>query len=230
MSGGVGVDTDTEEWAFVLSGLDGAVAFQGNRPVCMPVAVSVAHQIERGPAHVALSPEALWTAIVGAGGAYAEGTTAAEVDAALRADGQPNLTAWPFDATIEPDAHSERPVGLDFPPWLTASLDSIPMLRDGAESPTIQHLASGRPVVLIVETTDQFTFPVSGVVTVPPAGVGDDAFHAVTAVGAARTRDGRLWLRIRNSWGADWGDGGCCWLPLDYLRDYGYSAFSVVVR
>lgn len=230
MSGEVDVDSDTDEWAFILSGLDGAVAFQGDRPVCMPVAVSIAHQIERGPAHAPLSPEALWTTIVHADGADAEGTTAVEVDAALRGDGQPNLTAWPFDAAIESDGHSEPPAGLDSPPWLTGSLEPVPVLRDGAESPTMQRLADGRPVVLIIETTDEFTFPVNGVVSVPPTGAGDDAFHAVTAVGAARTRDGTQWLRIRNSWGVDWGEDGCCWLPLDYLRGYGNSAFSVAVR
>ena len=86
--------------AFVFSGFNGAVAFQGNRPVCLAVAISIAHQIERGPGHTALSPEALWTSIVRTSGAGLDGATASEADAALSVDGQPQLAAWPFDETI----------------------------------------------------------------------------------------------------------------------------------
>ena len=101
------------------------------------------------------------------------------------------------------------------------------MLHDGAEGPILGVLEEGKPLVLIIETTDDFTFPIDGLVAVPPAHAGDGAFHAVAVIGAAHTIDGTPWLRIRNSWGEDWGQDGCCWLPLDYLRTYGNSAFTV---
>ena len=57
------------------------------------------------------------------------------------------------------------------------------------------------------------------------------ALHALVAVGyddtktiaAFRSRHGTDdisggALRVRNSWGAQWGDGGYGWLPYDYIR------------
>ncbi len=44
--------------------------------------------------------------------------------------------------------------------------------------------------------------------------------HEVLAVGYDERRNKVL---VRNSWGADWGDGGYCWFPWNYLLDSRYS-------
>jgi C1A family cysteine protease len=51
---------------------------------------------------------------------------------------------------------------------------------------------------------------------------GNEGGHAVLAVGyddRLRIRSDRGAFLVRNSWGADWGDGGYGWLPYSYLRD-----------
>ena len=42
--------------------------------------------------------------------------------------------------------------------------------------------------------------------------------HAVAVIGY-RTRRGVLEYEVRNSWGADWGDRGHCWMPAAYLEN-----------
>ena len=76
-----------------------------------------------------------------------------------------------------------------------------------SRGPILGVLEEGKPLVLIIETTDDFTFPIDGLVAVPPAHAGDGAFHAVAVIGAAHTIDGTPWLRIRNSWGVGLGPG-----------------------
>ena len=38
--------------------------------------------------------------------------------------------------------------------------------------------------------------------------------HAMLIVGSTDTH-----FIVRNSWGAEWGDNGYCYIPLDYLTD-----------
>jgi len=32
-------------------------------------------------------------------------------------------------------------------------------------------------------------------------------------------------VRIRNSWGSDWGIGGSAWLPIEYIQTHATRAF-----
>lgn len=36
--------------------------------------------------------------------------------------------------------------------------------------------------------------------------------HAMVLCGYKRI-DGQLYFKVRNSWGSEWGDNGCCWIP-----------------
>ena len=42
--------------------------------------------------------------------------------------------------------------------------------------------------------------------------------HALLVVGYP-VMTGQLYLIVRNSWGATWGDHGYCYIPMDYLTD-----------
>lgn len=68
-------------------------------------------------------------------------------------------------------------------------------------------LACGHPVAVGLRITDQWDRP--GTTLDAPAGPSTGG-HAVLLVGY--DVPARLW-RVRNSWGADWGDGGYVWLP-----------------
>lgn len=42
-----------------------------------------------------------------------------------------------------------------------------------------------------------------------------DGGHAVVICGWRKDRTGKLWWRVQNSWGIDYGDYGRCWIPED---------------
>jgi C1A family cysteine protease len=57
--------------------------------------------------------------------------------------------------------------------------------------------------------------------------------QAVLAVGyddARRVRSERGALRIRSSWGTDWGEDGCGWLPYRYVTDRLAADFWTLLR
>lgn len=64
------------------------------------------------------------------------------------------------------------------------------------------------PLLVVIPVTDGFWTPdAHGQVTYKGAVAG---YHAVALVGYDETRQA---FRLRNSWGAAWGEGGYCWLP-----------------
>lgn len=50
----------------------------------------------------------------------------------------------------------------------------------------------------------------------PKKDVENDGGHAVVITGWKTDKDGKLWWRVLNSWGKEWGDHGYCWLPEEY--------------
>src|SRR5207248_290648 len=67
------------------------VSDQGDRPLCLPLSATAAHEASRGGVGAArrLAPEALWWHCVGVGAAGPEGALLADVGHALRGVGQP---------------------------------------------------------------------------------------------------------------------------------------------
>ncbi|WP_081055584.1 MULTISPECIES: C1 family peptidase [Burkholderia cepacia complex] len=86
-------------------------------------------------------------------------------------------------------------------------------------------LAQGSPVGLVIKLTPEFMRPKAGLVDFSPK-VYSGQRHAViaTAVGMHKTSSER-YIRIRNSWGVDWGDSGHAWLHSDYIDTHTVDAF-----
>jgi C1A family cysteine protease len=78
-------------------------------------------------------------------------------------------------------------------------------------------LAEGYPFVFgftVYESFESQSVESTGVVPMPNPGERTVGGHAVVAVGYD---DAKRWFIVRNSWGADWGDRGYCYMPYEYL-------------
>ena len=195
---------------------------QGTRPLCIPIVVTAAHEACRTQPPEPLAPDALWSSCVASGTAAREGTTLEAVANALRTDGQPSLSDWPFNTAIIHEA-DQIPLRAQASIWHQADLSSVPVANDGIED----QLAIGLAVALIIEVTTEFEQATpNGTIEVPPLTAPQGSYHAVLVVGA-RTHERVRVLLVRNSWGPGWGTGGFGWLPLDYLIAFGARAGAI---
>lgn len=86
------------------------------------------------------------------------------------------------------------------------------------------------PVAVAVDAT-KFQFYDSGIMTPYGCSSSDNAVnHAVTIIGYDRTGSAPYWI-VRNSWGADWGEGGYLRMQMDHntcgISDYPYAVNTV---
>lgn len=198
------------------------VRHQGPRPLCLPFSIAAAHEATRTHAAVSgaemLAVEPLWQHCFNAGLAGHDGTTLEAAAAAVKTKGQTAEQCWPYNATLGAGTEPE-PATATHGTWYRVGTIESPLAHDGIESLAEDALASGLPLVLIVEVTDEFEHPTTGgEITVPALTAPTSDYHAVLVVGAATNHQGTSRrLLIRNTWGTGWGAGGYGWLPLDYL-------------
>lgn len=189
--------------------LTAPVADQGRRPVCVPLAVTAAHELVRDDG-LALASEALWHHARSRGLTSTAGTTVQAVADALAEQGQPEEATWPFD--LISDGPQSIPEDAGTPPWLTGTVRFV--------DPTVEdvqfELFGSRPVVAVIELTDVFHTLVGGVLPDPAADAPGLGLHAVVVVALGRDSDG-LYFLLRNSWGAGWGNGGYAWISAGHL-------------
>lgn len=125
---------------------------------------------------------------------------------------------WPFN----PDMLYEAP-----PP---AAWDAARALKAGRWSPLTDDgevtaaglrgaLAAGSPVIFGLHTFASFESDAvrqGAPLPVPLPGETETQRHCLLAVGYRTDAQG-LQILCRNSWGADWGVGGCLWIPDAYF-------------
>lgn len=184
---------------------------QGSRPTCLVFATSDAHAAVRG-GWTALSCEYLFFhAQRRAGKTQHQGASLMATLAAVRQDGQPAETTWPYMSRVEV-------------PWMPPTHADPIFARNGErgaiEIPSVvARLEQGKPVVLLTTLSRSFFCP-------DPHGVVDPANdenpvqaqkHAVIAVGHG-TVDGTQAILVRNSWGTAWGQAGHAWLTERFLK------------
>jgi hypothetical protein len=178
---------------------------QGGRLTCLSWSITAAHEftVSDGP----FSVEYLhWSSGQYAGG---RGTVLAAAEA-LRSDGQPEDTQWPY-LDHNNDAHpGYLPPSTVRGPFSKATVRLSHVDVDSL----IRDLTSDRLPVVALRVTDAFLAAKGGVIS--PDGRGADG-HAVTAVGVAQYTgaqdlgvlhpNDRL-VCLRNSWGQRWGIDG----------------------
>lgn len=208
------------------------VRAQGPRPVSLPFALSVAHEATRArlgaPGAETLAVEPLWQHCVEQGRAGQDGTTLTAARAALQARGQTTQACWPYDETLG-SGSQPQPASATGGVWYTAEVIDTSIAHDGVESVIEDALASGLPVVLIIELSKEFEHPGGdGEIAVPALTAAAGDYHAVVAVGAATNEAANCRrLLVRNSWGPGWGAGGYGWLPMEYLIAFGMRAVAI---
>lgn len=193
---------------------------QGRRPTCMAFALSALNQVASSAPEV-LSVEYLYRSALArrpAATAAHDGLTLQEglVSVAM---GQPVDVVVPY-APEEPTRPVSVPViSPDADLYRSALTHWQPDLAAIATS-----LRGGNAVGLGIRITNSFTVPNDGVVSMETHSFPGTA-HAVVAVAIGHSQ-GQVFVRVRNSWGFDWGDAGHAWLPWAYLELHTLCVFG----
>lgn len=174
-----------------------AVRDQAARPTCLAHAVTAAHEHARG-ASTPLSPEYLHFF------ARPGGTAGRSMDAAadaLKAEGQSAESDCPY-LPQDPPSGWKPPTGL-----MVFRRASEP--RNATAATVESWIRGGLAPVLGLTLPESFFDPTAPWVIRSSGTLR--GLHAVVGLGLGRHQGNRVFL-IRNSWGADWGDGGYAWL------------------
>ena len=184
----------------------GAIRDQGARPTCLSHAATTAHEHSRR-SRVPLSPEYLHYFAVRHGSSG--GVHFREIVRALSDPGQPTERNCPYCAVAQP-VDWRPPTGVRLfrrnSELTVATADNVEAL-----------LKAGRVPVLGMAIPQSFFCPTAPWLVSPAGPVR--GLHAVVAVAIGTAQAERCFL-IRNSWGADWGDGGHVWLEDSFLGEH----------
>ena len=176
---------------------------QGPRPTCLAHAVTAAHEHARSSG-VHLSPEYLHFFADTANSLSARSID--QIAKALQSEGQAKESDCPYLLADPPSG------------WKPSS--GVPVFKHASEPKmpdpgTIELLIrAGCAPVLGITLPESFFDPHAPWVILSAGKIR--GLHAVTCAGIGRHLGDRIFL-IRNSWGADWGDGGYAWLDDNFL-------------
>jgi len=130
---------------------------------------------------------------------------------AVREDGQPPETVWPYLAALP------YPVSHWAPPEPCEPIFKHAMVPGASDVSTIfRALNAGQPALLAIRISEQFHQPATDLIIRARAGDRDTGNHAMVAVGHG-TSGGDSVILVRNSWGDDWADSGHAWVSKDYM-------------
>lgn len=139
----------------------------------------------------------------------------------LSKDGAPPETDWPYDIAKfakKPDARA----------YEDATNDVATVFGQVDQSQIDDTIASGYPVVFGIELWESFESTETaqnGVVSVPDKDAEQELGGHCMVIVSTQTDGSEIpgaiagvkYRKVRNSWGASWGDEGYCWIPVEIL-------------
>ena len=184
---------------------------QRQRPTCLAFAISAAHEVSRKIPEYLSTEFLFYFGVRRSHGNPKRGLSCTAASYALRDDGQPVESAWPY-LPDSPDASTWR-----VPAISVASHKAVVAFVPRTLAEIRALVSAGVPVVLVVVLTVAMYAPdQAGIVRVSPTDRPVASKHALLAVGSGRGVDGE-YILVRNSWGRNWGILGHGWLHDAYL-------------
>ena len=196
-----------------LRHLFGPARDQGARPTCLAFAASDVHAALRGVWSPLSCEYVFHRAQARTARTPHEGATLTGMLDALREDGQPAETGWPYLTVVPANTNLWQP-----PAGATPLFRRAGAAGANTVNAIISHLDAKQPVITLMRLSRSFY-------RVGPDGIIDEAAneppdfhrrHAVIAVGHG-TAKGQRAILIRNSWGSAWGDHGYAWITEKFL-------------
>jgi C1A family cysteine protease len=199
------------------------VANQGDRGTCTGFAVAASHDWMGGEEKLRSAEDVIWAARQ----MLAGHSDAVSVQAALNGleiNEHASEPAWPYGiphwSSGRPAAALERANRRVLPRWRRLMASSFELIGE--------ELVGGNAVVLTVGVVRKAWQEPGAMIDAPP-GEKVPGNHAVLVVGSSEEGERVEVLKVKNSWGSNWGSGGYALLSRDYVETYGVCAHAIEV-
>lgn len=199
------------------------VADQGDRGTCTGFAIAAVHDWMGGADELRSAEDVIWAARQMRAG-HGDAVSVQAALGGLDTNEHASEPAWPYGiphwSSGRPAAALERANRRALPPWKRLATSSFELIRD--------ELAGGNAVVLTIGVVRKAWQEPDGMVDAPP-GEKVPGNHAVLVVGSSEEGERVEVLKVKNSWGSNWGSGGYALLSRGYVETYGVCAHAIEI-
>jgi hypothetical protein len=204
------------------SAIHGPARHQGYvRPTCMAFTASDLNDAAHGCGHLSVEFLCHHAAQLTPNWSAARGFTLDTTLAALALPGQPAEASYPYMPDSPQQPKTAPPAGLA-PLYVRNAPE-----RNLSPERLIAAVREGTSVGLVVSVSQSLYSAPNGLIHLDPMAIPGQ-YHALIAVGLGKSKTtGELHVRVRNSWGDEWGDAGHAWMPEKHLRLHLHEAFKV---
>jgi hypothetical protein len=206
-----------------LSPAFGPVRTQGERPTCLAFAMSDINQFHSSAPVLSAEYLYLGAAHRTPGWQPGDGTYLRHAIAVTKSPGLPEESVVPY----QPD---EPMLPLPALPGTGKSVFFGNTVVGGSTMNSRELtslLVAGFPVGLVIKLTQEFFRPKGAMVGYSPMVLPNER-HAVIATAAGKHQtSGEEYIRVRNSWGPDWGESGHAWLHANYINAHAVEIFRI---
>lgn len=136
--------------------------------------------------------------------------------------GVPTEDSWAYDLSkinLQPPD-----LGFESLQWKVLSAQPVPTNIEGVKTA----LMDGHPVIIGISVFASFEGPdvaKTGIVPMPRLGEAMVGGHCMVIEASDATMKGHV--DVPNSWGTDWGKEGSCFIPYEYLSEFGSDFWTI---